>query len=39
MTRIVLIACCFLLSNMLPAAADDNPCKGIDNEGVWSAMG
>jgi hypothetical protein len=39
MIRIVLIACGLLLTQLLPAAADDSPCKGIENEGVWTGMG
>ena len=36
MIRTVLFASVLLLTQVFPAAADDNPCKGIENEGVWS---
>jgi hypothetical protein len=36
MLRIFFILSALLLTNALPAAADDNPCKGIENDGVWT---
>ena len=37
MSRFALIACALLLINSFPAAAEDSPCKGIQNEGTWTA--
>jgi hypothetical protein len=39
MKRIMLAACALLFTQILPAAAEDSPCKGIENEGVWTGMG
>jgi hypothetical protein len=37
MLRKLIFVCAVLLANAIPAAAEDNPCKGIDHDGVWQA--